>query len=272
MAVEQQAPIFGDRYYEGAQVPYAPLIRVLAQVRWPNFANHETRFAELVRVLSESLGNDYPRYEEAHEVQLLIGPNGVMPQQAAGPPAHKYSSAQQDWTVTVASTFVVLETTAYTRRSEFIERFSKVLEAVANSGQIPLVSRIGYRYTNRIDDPTVYETWSTAINPTLRGFRGLPLTKEVTGIQSVGETLLNIGDRNLMARWALLPPGVALEPTIPVSTRPSWVLDLDSYRDLQMEFDTQSLLGEAGELAWNAYQFFRSVVSDELLSPPGEIS
>lgn len=263
MESTKQDALFGSHYVEGRTLPDAPVIRVLAQVRWPNFSNHEARVESLLEVLNSELGDDYPRYETAHELQLVLGGDAFQPQQQVGPALHRLSSWDLAWTVTLAPNFIVLETSQYSRRSDFISRFSKVLSVVQGARQVPVISRIGYRYTNRVDDSSGLESWISGLIPAMQGHFGLPLSEAIKPVQSTGEILMHIDDRALMARWAVLPPNAVIEPTIAPSERPSWILDLDSFSERERPFDFESITEEARVLAANAFQFFGTVIGLE---------
>lgn len=261
MESTKQDPLFGEHYVEGRGLQGAPVIRVLAQVRWPNFANHEARIGILLEALNSELGEEYPRYEAAQEIQLVLGGDAFQSQQQAGPTLHRLSSWDLAWTITLAPGFIVLETAKYTRRSDFLARLGRVLSVIQETRQIPVISRVGYRYTNRVDDPAELDAWIDRLIPSMRGHFGLPLSDSISPIQSTGEALMSIDDRGLMARWAVLPPNAVIEPTIPPSPRLSWILDLDSFREQEGAFDVEAVLVEAGVLAANAFQFFATVTA-----------
>jgi uncharacterized protein (TIGR04255 family) len=74
-------------------------------------------------------------------MQLITGGNQ---------PPHQFRSADLVWTLTLNRDFVALSTTAYTRWSDFQERFGKPFTALREIYSPAFFTRIGLRYRDRI--------------------------------------------------------------------------------------------------------------------------
>jgi uncharacterized protein (TIGR04255 family) len=71
----------------------------------------------------------------------------------------------------------------------------------------------------------------------------------------------------LRVRWGWLPAGVALDPNgLEPVDEPSWVLDLDAFREGERPFEPGAIVAEAQALAERAYGFYRWSVTDAFLT------
>jgi hypothetical protein len=134
----------------------APLVRVLAQVRFPQFSQFLSEEDQIARKFAALVADDYPLFEEGVETVFMLTPNGVSPQQG-GSKLWRLRAADASWQISFAHNFVALETTSYGRRSDFADRFQKVWEAFRSVARPPFIERAGIRYTNRIERPEILE-------------------------------------------------------------------------------------------------------------------
>jgi uncharacterized protein (TIGR04255 family) len=123
--------------------------------------------------------------------------------------------------------------------------------------------RMGYRYTNRVPG-------EIDIRPLIRAeVRGgdavVPPRPGVEVVQSVSETLFKVGADTLLARWAQLPGGVTIDPTLPPLSTESWLLDLDAYNEETIPFVAADIATSAFRLAGRGYTSFRWSVPEKFL-------
>ena len=85
----------------------------------------------------------------------------------------------------------------------------------------------------------------------------------------MSECLYQFGSRMLRVQWGLLPPGTAIDPTLPALSDRSWMLDLDSFVEQRSQFDADAIASTVVELAGNAYRYFRWVVTEKFLAAFG---
>lgn len=258
--------LFGDRYYEDVQLSKTPLLRVLCQIRWPQLTNGPAIAQDIADVIAKSCSRDYPLQENTKEVELILTPVGT--QQSTGSDIFKFSSSDGHWDLSVSDQFLTLETDAYESSREFSERFKQVLETIGKLEVIPYISRIGYRYTNRIHNPEDLERLDTLVKPSLLGPQGIDHAESVELAQAATEAFYELNGDSLAVRWAYLGPNGRIDPTIKPVNVPSWVLDLDSYAEFEprgLMIDPPTVVDNIKRLSDNAYQFFRAAVTDEFI-------
>lgn len=253
---------FSSEPLEEVPLPSAPLLRVISQIRWTTIAQLKYSLDGIAENLALALTDDYPLVGQREEVQLILSPEGV-DRRPAGP-VHTLTSADGSWTVSIAESFLALDTSAYLSRDDFCGRLRLVLDAVALQVKIPRIERIGFRYVNRIDQDATYGRLSELINESLLGGAQVPLDGGKVA-HSVSETLFQKGDVNLLTRWARLPAGSTLDPTIVASSNPSWVLDLDAFSTAIHALDPARNVESVTQLSQVAYRFFRWAVSPAFL-------
>jgi uncharacterized protein (TIGR04255 family) len=246
----------------------APLVRVLSQVRWPTLTQMQAElFAAVAAEFGRAISVDYPIYGEQQEVQIVLTPNGPT-QQAAGI-IYQFQSSDENWRVSLSTTFITLEVSRYTSIEDFRDRLASILRSLQNVVSIPQASRIGFRYVNRVDEPDTYARIGELVNPLVMGGGSVPLVSGAALMQSVSESLFIVGENRLLARWAHLPPRGTTDPTIDASDMPSWLLDLDTFKEGHSDFTPESLAAQSEELSRVGYKFFRWAVKSEFLKVYG---
>lgn len=258
---------FSDESIEEVHLPNSPLERVIAQVVLPRLGRLSAAFQDVVGPeLIQHLLDDYPFVEEGHEVSLTITPAGV--NQERGSLVRVFRSVDRAWTATIGETSIALDTTAYTTRPDFIVRFSKLLRLVGKVLDIPSgvsTQRIGVRYVNRITDRDLLLRANTLVRPQALGGQAVHRPEHVKLIHTMSDSLYVVGDRQLQARWGLLPTGQPNGPGLAGLPAPSWILDLDSYSQEAHLYDPDNLAAYADSLAFGAYRYFRWLVTDDFL-------
>ena len=245
---------------ETIRLSSAPLERVLCQVRWPELTGFTQRFDSIGEAIGISLAGDYPLFAKRQEANFVIGPNGVAAQ--PGIFVYQWSSADSRWGVHFAPTFLTIETSRYTSKEDLLDRLRKVLTSVRQHTSIPHYTRLGYRYTNRV---TAVTDINELIRPEVRGGGAVPLREGASVLQSVTETLYQVDEDRLLARWAQLPGGATIDPAIPPLDSESWILDLDSFSETAGAFDPEEIGETALRLAKRGYTFFRWSVTQQFL-------
>lgn len=253
---------FSAEAIEEIQLADAPLVRVLAQVRFPRLAALENQ--NIIRNLTSHLAEKYPIFEEAHEVSLLVNSEGVA-QQPQKAPIWRFRGADEIWTVTVAPNFLAIETSLYDGRKAFIDRFKWILEAFYDVVHPPFAERVGVRYTNRVNRSDLVEDIERLIEPGALGGLAIPIGADVVRNHALCDALFHIGDRSLQVRWGLLPERAVLDPTLPPVEEKSWILDLDSFTQNKSDFATDHLIERTQELAEQAYRMFRWIVTERFI-------
>lgn len=236
----------------------APLEFVLCQIRWPSLASLQGDISPVSKRFGSSL-TGFPLYSETPEISIEVTPNGV--KQSPTGTVYQWSSADRSSGVSLTRDFVAFTSRKYAGYESFNAQLSDILTALSEAADIPLIERIGVRYLNRITDENHVANIDQLVQPGLLGHQALkPASPEVRLVQALTQSLFQVGNGHLQARSGVLPPGETLDPTVEPLNAPSWVLDIDSFRQHELVFSVESVLAEAGRLSGAAYDFFKLVI------------
>lgn len=242
-------------------LPEAPLVRVIAQVRFTPILSVEKR--EFIAPFQEVIRGTYPILRQEQTRGLMLGPQGVAPLQ--GQVVWRFSDVERAWRVSLATDFLALETTSYSSRSDFLARLKVVVEAVQEHIKPNVVQRQGLRYIDRVTGQTLEEI-DGLVRPEVLGIAGTALASQAR--LTISETIFDLPNSKaqLLARWGRVPEGTTVDPAaIEPIDEPSWVLDVDMYSSEQRPFASDQVLADAGGFAERLYTFFRWAVTDEFL-------
>jgi uncharacterized protein (TIGR04255 family) len=245
-----------------AEVPLkdAPLVRVIAQVRFPLILAIEQR--EFVAPFQESLRATYPVLREEQGQELLFGEAGIAVQLKAKL-VWRFSDLAGHWRVSLSPEFLALETTHYTSRADFFERFRFIVQSLIQHVSPSQVDRLGVRYIDRIIGTAVDEI-SLLVRPEVRGILGAPMARHV--VHSISQSVFAVGEARMTARWGQLPADTTVDVSaIEPASEKSWILDLDMARETPMPFEAERVVLEAKSFAERIYTIFRWAVSEEFL-------
>ena len=238
----------------------APLVRVIAQLRFPLVASIEQR--DFIAPFQEAIRASYPILRQEQTQQLLFGAN-IAPAVRATGTAWRFNSEDGHWRVSLTSDFLALETTRYTSRSNFLERLQAVVTALASQIDPKLLDRLGIRYVDRISGDALADI-GRLVRPEVRGLAGSPAATSVS--HSITETIFARDDAQVLVRWGQLPPHVTVDPAaIEPSEAPSWILDLDMFSSKSVPFSVDGVITDARRYMERLYTFFRWAVTDEFL-------
>lgn len=242
-------------------LPQAPLVRVLAQIRFPPIAAIQT--SEFIAPFQEAIRGEYGILETELAQKFEFGP--------AGPVAHpvktnawRFFDTTRKWRVTIASDFLSVETTAYESRADFLARLQRAITALKQHVNPAVVQRLGVRYVDRVAAATRDDIMALVREEAV-GLIGTDLGARARF--AVVDYLFDLDDgQRLHARWGMLPPKFTMDRvTIEPIDDPCWMLDLDAYVDREQELDVDALARQARNLSERIYRFFRWVVTDEFL-------
>jgi uncharacterized protein (TIGR04255 family) len=239
----------------------APLVRVLAQLRFPAITSLAR--AEFVAPFQETLRRTYSilRVEQAQSV--IIGGAAVA---LGSAPTWRLHDKSDSWRVSLAQDFVALETIAYDSRRDFFARWKEVLEALQKVADVSTYDRHGVRYINRLTGPDLTDL-RKLVRTEVLGVSGTTFTAKLD--QSLCETRFRQDATSLNARWGILPANATTDPGIEPVNEPSWILDVDMFISGPREFQVSAAIAEGTQFAERLYAFFRWSVTDELLRRRG---
>ncbi|RYZ47143.1 MAG: TIGR04255 family protein [Myxococcaceae bacterium] len=239
----------------------APLVRVIAQLRFPELLRIEQR--DFIVPFQEALRGTYPvlREDQAQEMQFNLRPPGVMMEKQRI--IWRFSDVEGTWRVSLASDFLALETTRYTSRHDFLTRLRTMVEAVDRHLEPKLVDRVGIRYIDRITGNNVDDI-AALVRQEVRGILGTAAATHAS--HSVSESMFHLPGARIIARWGHLPPQATIDPAaIEPAAQKSWILDLDMFSAAPAPFDTEHIINSVQHYAERIYTLFRWAVTDEFL-------
>lgn len=238
----------------------APLARVLVQVRWPELTDF--RLEDVANGMARQLGSEYPLKRRDIELQVVFTPAG--PQQQSNGFVHRFASAAEDWTVSIGSSFLAIEANDYQGHEELIGRLSKALTALAESSSIPIIDRVGYRYTNRIVGSDDLALLNERFSPTVLGAIGAaPEGYEL--VHSITESVYKVDSFFLLVRSAQVGASETIDPTLPPVAEKSWILDLDAYDESRVDFNVSTMVEMATRLSGVASNHFHSLTTPKFV-------
>lgn len=215
----------------------------------------------------ERVRQDYPRYFHDEALALVVGPQGVQPQEK-GPRLHRFASAD-GFGVTLAPDFLALESRTYANFDEFADRLAILLATVAEIYSPPEVTRIGLRFVNELRLPTgdPANDARQAIRGELLGIGAGDVASSVVRSEQIVQ--LDLGNGNSMyVRHGLAPGGTTVESPFGQADgatlqQPFYLVDIDAFRAEALPFDAAAARERAGELNDDARTFFAWAVNED---------
>ena len=250
----------------------APLVRVIGQVGFPLIMSIQS--PEFIGPIQEAIRSVYPVLTREMTRGFFVGPGGSLPLGALPMQQDvtwRFADAREDWKwrVSLTSTFLALETVAYSSRADFLARFRAIIEAMADRIDPKIVERLGLRYIDRIERVTAEEV-KALVRPEILGLAGTEMAGAVT--QSIHETLFSMEHAQLAVRGGLLPAFTTVDPSaIPPIAHPSWILDIDMFNSESRPFEVGELMEETQRFAERIYGFFRWAVTPDFLRRYGGV-
>ena len=239
----------------------APLIRVLAQIKFPTILSIGTDERE-VATFQEKIRSVYPILERGQSFALVAGSPSIPPEVRPGV-IWKFRDLKNHWQVVLTPDFVALEAFKYSSRADFSERLESILTAVQSTYAPSAALRVGVRYVDCIKSPHIEkigDLFQTAVLGIYNTTLGVAADVNMT------ECLLRAQEGNIQCRWGLLPDGATHDPDISLpSGGKSWVLDLDMFSSEQMPFDSADLSELVRSYAGRIYAVFRWMIKDDFL-------
>ena len=241
-----------------------PLVRVIAQVRFPLIASLEKR--EFMASFQEAIREFYPVLRPEEGRSVVLGSQGVVDTRSNT--LWRFHEARGAWRVTLAPDFLALETTKYTSREDFMERLRLVLEALKEHLDPQVLDRLGVRYIDRVSGENL-SALPQLVRPEVAGILGSPLAARAHRAVSENVFILPGNAGQITARWGLLAPQSTIDPgALDPIDEASWILDADAFQSFQTgsrRLDVDSAVEQARGFAERIYSIFRWAVTNEFL-------
>ena len=244
----------------------APLVRVIMQVRFPPVFSIEKQ--DFIAPFQEEIRRDYPVLRPEHKTGIVIDKTGVTESKTSQ--IWRFHSIDKLWCVSLSSDFLALDTTRYESRTDFINRFEKLLKALQKNIEPQVIDRLGVRYIDRITGANLKDDLPELVRTEVSGILSSSIKEHLN--HAISENLFTLpGDAGyLKARWGFIPPGSTIDPAvIELSDKNSWLLDLDAFFTESQPFDVKSVTNQARKFSEQIYSFFRWSVTDVFLTRYG---
>lgn len=254
---------FGDQPLEEIHLASAPLVRVIAQLRYPQLASMADD--TVAHAFAKEVSGDYPLFEEAREVNLLIAGATISQQEQMTSQVWRLQTADGNWLVTLGRNSLSLEALAYAGRRDFCDRLVRLADTFIRNAAPPRFDRFGVRYINRVTDAETIADLSKLVRPELIGTAALRLPGDVALHHSLLEAQFNQGAHAMLVRCGVLPADTTIDLAVPATSLPSWILDIDSAVSGAGVVTADKITDLAADLAERAYRFFRFAVTRDFL-------
>ena len=264
----QVAGPFAEEELEEIPLSPAPLVKVLAQIRFPRVLSIGSD--SYIGGFQERIRSTYPVLREEVNVEALIGADGVQQQSTR---VWRFHDIDQHWSVVLSSSFLALETDHYTSRSDFLARWTEVLQALASMADptpVVVADRLGVRYINRLVGADASTRLEELIRPEMYGPLTMPMPRGMEFLALVGQAHFKLDGPQMQARWGRLPSNATFLPDVPPVEEPSWMLDIDVFFEGQAPFVPEEAAKAAAHATNHAYRFFRWAMSDQLIAERSE--
>ncbi len=239
-----------------------PLASVLVQIRFSPVL--EVSEEQLAARMQKALRDEYPFVHADTELAITFSAGAEGPPAALPTRLWRFTNEDSAWRVSLASSFVSLETTAYPGHEDFFGRLQRALTAVEQIVAPPAAERIGVRYTQRLIDPQDLERLSEFVRPEVLG--AAAVSDEGTGFSfCLTQAQAQFDDVTLSARWGLLAPNTGIDAVIPPLQQANWLMDIDVYDERREPFAAAVLTDRALAHSRRQYQFFRWAVEPAFL-------
>ena len=244
----------------------SPLVFVLTQVRFPALLSME----EHVAVIQAGLrGQGYTRFSEERIQQVAFGGGDV---KTSFNTRWAYPNRARTEAVILAPSFIVYETSDYDVFDTFVDRFSAVVEVVADATKIDFAEQVGLRYVDLIR-PAGGRAASDFLRERVRGLSTEDLGAKVTGYQFMTQAQTDCGDLYVRSfeksGSGFMPPDLVsthleFKPdTEELANETYRVLDIDHIAKSEIEFASAHLVARLWSLHDTSSKAFRAAVTED---------
>jgi uncharacterized protein (TIGR04255 family) len=244
-----------------AEVPLAraPLVRVIGQISFAPILGIPDPV--VVAPFQERLRTTYPLLNKDIVQRIDIRPDN--PASVQQETIWRFHDLERRWRMSLAPTFVALETPRYTSRRDFLTRLGDIIDALEQTLNPRFTQRIGLRYISRVEGEALPKL-SEFVKPEFVGAVDTPFGHAAQYL--VTESLIPTDEGMLSARWGKLPANATVDPhAIEPASTDSWVHDLDLFREEPGAFSKDELGPLLEAFAKRLYAVFRYMVTDTYL-------
>lgn len=255
---------FSGAVPETVPLPHTPLSGVLAQVRFPEVLSIGN--GDFIAGFQERIRKLYPVSHNEQRILLKLSADGTEPKKSSH---WRFFNTDQSWRISLATSFVAIETRAYRSRTEFCDRALEVLEALQEEISPGIMNRLGVRYVDQIAG-LQFERITDFVRPQVLGVYDHTHSAQLIRTFSEVNAKADVGSLNIRSGYT--PPNHTHEPDLmPPISEPCWFLDVDVFQEYKKpeRFEAAEISDRLMKLATRAYGVFRWAVNDDLLRSYG---
>ena len=261
-------PLFG-KVSERILLKDAPLVRALGQVTFPKIVKISEE--SYIGDFQEAIRGDYPHLQRDNIQSVEVNVDqSDMQHQTTETVIWRFLDLERIFRVSLRTDAITLETARYESREEFMKRLKVVLNALSSTIKPAAVTRVGFRYVNRIKGEKYVGSLSKLIRPELLNVLQPNLLQHIE--YSMTDIVCQTKEGKLIVRNGMVPPKFTHDPDLaPPVEDTSWVFDIDSFSTNceGSEFEPKFLCEELSKVAARAYTFFRWGITDQFLQSFG---
>ncbi|HEX7028385.1 MAG TPA: TIGR04255 family protein [Gammaproteobacteria bacterium] len=246
----------------------APLVYVLAQVKFSPIAD----ISPYIPKIQEALRKEYPRFDPIIRQGFQWSIGGSSAPEVLTVREWDFSNKAKTTGISLSSSSLVMQTTAYTHSDDFFEQFERSIEVVGSIMEPALVQRIGLRYIDFIV-PEGDKALDAYISPGLMGLASGALDSKC--LRSISETVIKTEVGQLVCRCILanhaspipsdlMPLRLALKKE-PDSEKRTAILDTDHFSEKEFDFDPKSIVKNLRALHTLTSKSFKTAVTQAAL-------
>ncbi len=256
---------FSGHAPESIPLPETPLTGVLVQVMFPEILSISTK-SDFVAAFQEDIRQGYPLIRKETNLVFQVGENAAT---QTSVPIWRFLDSDSKWRVSLTTNFVAIETRDYESRADLVQRVTEILQALKDSVNPSIVTRVGVRYIDQVHGKQL-EKLDQLVRPEILGLFHSNRSENLE--RTLSEISASTDEGHLNARWGYLLPNQTHEPDLmPAIKMQSWFLDTDVYKQYNssVSFEVLEIRGSVTRMADRAYSFFRWATNDEFLREYG---
>jgi uncharacterized protein (TIGR04255 family) len=244
----------------------APLSGVLAQIRFEEIFSIVKK--GYVSDFQDRIRRQYPNHRREENVVVSLSAKEPEPKTETH---WRFTDSDQNWRISLTTTFLALQCKRYSSRNEFMERLTDLLEALKETIGPSYCRRVGVRYVDRVQNEP-FDRLGELVRPELLSFDTKPEYRPRI-LQSIHESICEIDEGKMIIRWGLIPENSTHAPDLmPPVNKKSWMLDVDAFHEFgnaSVPFEVPMIISVIRGCADRTYSFFRWAVKDEFLRVHG---
>ncbi len=252
-----------------------PLALVLAQVKFSPIRQMDRYIPEIQEGFRQ---HGFPVERAGKFQQIKFGPGAGVPVDVIEQQRWEYRTKDETWSILVTQDSVVLQTTAYNRFENFVDRFQHAVRTVLETTRhdhLGVVQRVGLRYVDVVQ-PREGEDFRTYLRPGLHGTTDAifqsgthRLHMQSTGRTTVGDDVTG----TMILRIVQDDQGFSLPPDL-IGGAPKYtpkanpgtlitLIDMDHYIEGTFNPDTDWVVARAFEMHDHIIETFHNHVATE---------